>query len=115
MPGNLPLIVAMAEDCSDRIRASAQSGAGQPASLRPEHLLWMCKEIVSHAEDWPATKTHRWIGFVQGAMIANRMLDLDGAKAMFDRAKQAHGTPDADLLDHLDPDSSFQFELGGQG
>ena len=46
-------------------------------------------QIEEHAEDGPATKLHRWIGFVQGAMLANRMLDLDGLKAMFDDAKAA--------------------------
>lgn len=115
MPENVPLIVAMAEACSDTIVAWDHAGHGQPASLRSDHLLWMCEEIVAHAGDWPATRIHRWIGFVQGAMIANRMIDLDQAKAMFQKAKHAHRRPDADLLDHLDPDKYFRFDLGGQG
>ena len=52
----------------------------------------MCKLIVEHAEDWPATKLHRWVGFVQAGMIANYMLDLDGAKAMFNKVKEEYGS-----------------------
>jgi hypothetical protein len=62
-------------------------------------------------------KMHRWIGFVQAGMMANRMLDLDGAKAMVDKAKNAFGEirEDHDLGDHLDPQSSFEMDIGGQG
>jgi hypothetical protein len=51
-------------------------------------------------------------------MLANRMLDLDGLKAMFDNAKRDHGETSEDLedlTDHLDPTSSFEFDIGGQG
>lgn len=112
------LIVAMAEQCRRRILASDTPDLGLPKALQPKHLLWMCKQIEVHAEDGPATKLHRWIGFVQCAMMANRMLDLDGAKAMFDEAKAAHGDISEDLedlLDYLDPASSFEFDIGGEG
>ncbi len=56
-------------------------------SLQLKHLLWMCDRIETHAEGGPATKLHRWIGFVQAAMLANRMLDLDGLKASSTRLK----------------------------
>ena len=72
-------------------------------------------QIEKHAEVGPATKLHRWIGFVQAAMLANRMLDLDVLKAMFDDAKRAHGETNEDLADHLDPTSSFEFDIGGEG
>jgi hypothetical protein len=45
-------------------------------------------------------------------------LDLDGLKAMFDQAKAAHGDTSEDLenlIDHLDPTSSFEIDIGGQG
>ena len=46
-----------------------------------------------------------------------RRVVLAGAKAMFDEAKLAHGEPgqDQDLLDHLNPQSSFALDIGGQG
>ena len=89
-----------------------------PTALQQEHLFWMCDKIVEHAEVGPANKLHRWIGFVQGAMLANRILDLDELKAMFDEAKLAHaeaGEDLEDLLDHLNPTKSVEFDIGGQG
>ena len=117
MDNNSLLIVAMAEKCKSLISESESADIGLPIALQPKHLLWMCKKIEEHAEDGPATKLHRWIGFVQGAMLANRMLDLDGLKAMFDEVKRSHGEAVEDLedlLDHLDPTSSFEFDIGGQ-
>jgi hypothetical protein len=115
MSQNESLVMAMAEQCLSTIEAWKATDPEQPPSLQPEHLEWMCRKIGRHAGDWPATKLHRWIGFVQGAMIANRMLTLEGAKAMFDGAKNAFGAPDADLIDHLDPDDDFYLDIGGQG
>lgn len=115
MQENIPLLVAMTERCQELIQACDDGGSQLPASLRPGHLAWMCKEILAHAEEWPATKTSRWIGFLQGGMVANRMIDLAQAKAMFDQAKIRFGGPDQDLLDHLDPDSSFELDIGGRG
>ncbi len=80
-------------------------------SLRQE----MCKRIDEHAEDGPETRLHRWIGFIQGAMMAHGMLDLKGARAMIDEAKIAYGESSDDLLDHLGPESSFKVDIGGQG
>ena len=112
---NSLLVVAMAEKCKSLISESDAADIGLPKALQPKHLLWMCNKIDEHAEDGPATRLHRWIGFIQGAMMAHRMLDLDGAKAMFDQAKIAHGESSDDLLDHLDPRSSFKVDIGGQG
>ena len=111
------LIVAMADQCRRMIQPAQPADVDLPIGLQPGHLLWMCDTIVEHAKDWPATKLHRWIGFVQGAMLANRILDLEAAKAMFEHAKFEHGEipEDKDLIDHLDPRNSFRMDLGGQG
>ncbi len=85
------LIVAMAERCKSLIRKSEISESDLPQVLHPKRLMWMCGLIEKHAEDWPATKSHRWIGFIQCGMLANRMLDFDGAKAMFEEVKSTHG------------------------
>lgn len=108
------LIIAMAEKCRCVILKWDKPEVDLPMPLQPKHLEWMCDNIEQHAEDWPATRLHRWIGFVQCAMLANRMLDLDGAQAMFDVAKVAHGEIDEDLSDHLDPTSSFEVDIGGE-
>lgn len=111
------LVVAMARQCRELMEQSEANATELPQALNPNHLLWMCGHIEKHAEDWPTTKLHRWIGFVQCGMMANGMLDFDGAKAMFADAKNAYGEGDADddLIDHLNPRSSFRMDIGGEG
>ena len=109
------LIRAMAEECKGLILEWSKPDLDLPEALQHKHLEHMCDRITKHAEDWSATKLHRWIGFVQCAMMANRMLDLDGIKAMFDKAKNAYGETSEDLFDHLDPRSSFELDIGGEG
>jgi hypothetical protein len=111
------LIAAMAEQCRRMIQIAGEGTDDLPAALRLPHLLWMCNQIEEHVGTAPETKLHRWIGFVQAGMLANRILDLQGACSMFDAAKNAYGVihDDQDLIDHLDPTNSFEIELGGQG
>ena len=117
MENNRPLIVAMADQCRAIIQNSEVSVLELPQALHPKHILWMCDRIEQHAEDWPETKLHRWIGFVQCGMVANRILDFEGAKRMFDEARTAYGAnpDDQDLIDHIDPSNSFKFDVGGEG
>ena len=112
------LVVAMAEQCKHLILEWNEPAPELPKALQPKHLLWMCKQIEEHADVGSPTRLHRWIGFIQAAMLANRMLDLDGLKAMFDQAKAMHGEARGDfddLTDHLDPANAFEFDIGGQG
>lgn len=111
------LVIAMVEECEDRIRKSNRNEPNLPRALHPRHLLWMCERIEKHADEWLATKIHRWIGFIQCGMLANQMLDLRDTKAMFDQVKDAHEDigEDDDLIDHLNPENSFDFDLGGEG
>jgi hypothetical protein len=96
---------------------SCASNPDLPMSLQADHLRWMSEHIARHAEDWPATRLHRWIGFVQCGMMANGMLDLHEAKAMFTEIRNAYGGngPDLVLIDHLDPTTDFELEIGGEG
>ena len=111
------LIVAMAEQCRALMQKTTKADSDLPQALRRSHLLWMCERIQQQAEEWPVTKLHRWIGFIQAGMTANRMLNFSGAKAMFDKVRDAYGAngADEDLLDHLDPASSFELDIGGEG
>lgn len=116
MDNTRQLVVAMAEKCRSLLLEESNVPDGDlPEELRRTHLLWMCRMIEEHAEDGPATKLHRWIGFLQGAMLATRVLDGDTLKTMFDEAKRAHGDMGEDLMDHLDPTSLFEIDIGGQG
>ena len=111
------LIADMATKCQGVIRGSNEEETGLPKALHPKHLLWMCEQIHKHAQGSPVTRLHRWIGFVQAGILANRMLDLEQIKAMHDEVHKSHSvsSEDQDLVDHLDVDSSFKLDLGGQG
>lgn len=109
------LMVAMAGRCKDLLLKSGTGNRQLPKSLQHEHLLWMCKKIEQRAEEWPTTKLHRWIGYLQAAIIAHRILDLNEVKAMFDDAKVAHAGVDQDMTDHLDIETDFVVDLGGEG
>ena len=111
------LIADMATKCQSVIRGSNEEETGLPRALHPKHLLWMCEQIRKHAQGSPVTRLHRWIGFVQAGILANRMLDLEQIKAMHDEVHKSHSvsSEDQDLIDHLDVDSSFKLDLGGQG
>ena len=109
------LIRAMAAKCRQTITESQRPPVDLPAPLQPRHLQWMCDQIDENAAEWPTGKLHRWIGFVQCAMMANQMTDLAGLKRMFDEAKLGHDDSSEDLLDHLDPTDSFRLDIGGEG
>jgi len=111
------VIVAMATKCREVIRSLSDQEEGLPIALHPTHLLWMCDQIEKHADTAPATRLHRWIGFIQAGILANRALDLDGIKAMFNQIQKQFNisSEQQDLIDHLDINSSFEFDIGGQG
>jgi hypothetical protein len=109
------LVVEMAEECRRIILEWHEEDADLPEPLRRTHLERMCQRIEKHVEDWPASRLNRWIGFIQCALIANRIIDLPEAKRMFDRVKVAYPETDEDLLDHLDPTNSFEIDIGGPG
>lgn len=114
--GNL-LVVGMAQQCKALIHDSEQSDLNLPRALHPQHLMWMCERILEHAEEWPRTKLHRWIGFIQCGMMANQILSFREMQTMFTEVKKEHEvhSADDDLIDHLDPKSSFKLDIGGQG
>jgi hypothetical protein len=111
------LVAAMAAQCRNVIHEAHEDETKLPKELHPKHLVWMCDQITEHCQEWPAAKLHRWLGFVQCALLAQRMLTLEQVKRMFDDVKESYGfnSEDEDLVDHLDPSSSFLLEIGGQG
>jgi hypothetical protein len=111
------LIAEMATQCQAVIRGADEEERSLPKALHPMHLLWMCDQIRKHAPDAPLTRLHRWLGFVQAGILANRMLNMEQIKVMFDEVKKSRSvsSEDQDLIDHLDVNSSFKLDLGGQG
>lgn len=118
MDGNSRMAVAMAKRFRSVISASDLAGSELPITLQRPHLLWMCDQIEKHAEHGAITKVQRWIGFIEGAIVANRMLKPEELKEMFDQAKAEEALVQEsidDLTDHLDATDSFEFDIGGQG
>ena len=116
MNDSTPLSTAMAEQCKSLINDCGVAVSELPPALRLPHLLWMSERIIEHAGNWPDARLQRWIGFIQCGMIANEMIDVEAAKTMFDAAKNAYAgsVPDDGLVDHLNPDNVFRFEVGGE-
>ena len=44
--------------------------------ISKEHLFWMLEEI-EYNEEQSLTKKHRWLGYIQGILIAFEILDVD--------------------------------------
>lgn len=44
------------------------------------HLMEMCQVGAANAGAWPADKTGRWLGYVQGCLAARDMLDVDAER-----------------------------------
>lgn len=45
--------------------------------VRFPHLLKMCRAGAENAGTWPADKTGRWLGHVQGCLASRGLLDVD--------------------------------------
>lgn len=44
------------------------------------NLLWMLDQIVINETTWPLDKTGRWLGFTQGVMAAQGLIDVDAER-----------------------------------
>jgi hypothetical protein len=42
-----------------------------------ERLENMLDILETNSHDWPVDKTHRWIGFIQGALWVSDLIDVD--------------------------------------
>lgn len=42
-----------------------------------ERLLSMIDMLCDNANDWPVDKTSRWLGFIQGALWINNIIDIN--------------------------------------
>lgn len=83
------LTLEIVQQCKKRIvewQKSNKSNESLPECLQPNHLLWMCDLIQGN--DWPETKSHRWIGFIQAGMICSEIIDLEEAKSIVSKAKE---------------------------
>ena len=45
--------------------------------LAHHNLMWMCDQIEQNACQWPDDKTGRWLGFIQGILASQGIIDVD--------------------------------------
>lgn len=61
----------------------------------PEHLEWMLDQIVENYNTWPIDKSSRWLGFVQGMMVAQSWITVeeerDRTRPIFHEAYKQEG------------------------
>lgn len=50
------------------------------AKIRFAHLIKMCEIGAANAGTWPADKTGRWLGYVQGCLAVRGLLDVDAER-----------------------------------
>jgi hypothetical protein len=50
--------------------------APDQSEVTPEHLAWMCNEIIARVDGMPSDKLNRWIGFIQGALAAQGFISV---------------------------------------
>lgn len=48
-----------------------------PQKCAPDHLVRLCNEALDNAQNYPFDKLSRWIGFIQGVLCANGVIDVD--------------------------------------
>jgi len=61
-----PFYLDLLDHYREMILEAPDFGTGETSS---EHLLWMLDELAGNLEQ-SATKKHRWLGFIQGCLIA---------------------------------------------
>lgn len=115
MDNNRLIITAIVEQCRRLIQEAQITDSPLPAEVQPKQLLWMCEQVEENAESGSISRLHRWMGFIQAGMLANRIIGLDDLKSLCDELKVAHQMGCQDLFDHLDPTNAFELDIGGQG
>jgi len=61
----------------------------------PAFLLGMCREIEAHYLTWPVDKLHRWIGYIQGVLVATGYSTVKAERGMIRLVRRkTHARPD---------------------
>lgn len=89
------LAVGVAEHAREQIetwqRHDTRSDSAEfPEGTGPEHLLWMCEQIISNQDVWPESKLHRWAGYIQGCLVCHGFSTLEGEKDAVRQLKNSY-------------------------
>lgn len=82
--------IALELQATCRFYASQPREVGPVSEAEPKHLLGMCEQVVANAETWPATKAHRWVGYIQGVLVALGLTTVDHQKSIVTRLREAN-------------------------
>jgi hypothetical protein len=73
------MAVRYAGHLEEKLREIREEEVIDKVSVR--HLRWMCGQIIEHTgyvpQEWSVTKLHRWIGYIQGVMVAKGYTTVD--------------------------------------
>lgn len=51
-----------------------------PARCQGPALVTLCRHAIDHGSDYPFDKMNRWMGFVQGVLAAQGIIDVDAER-----------------------------------
>lgn len=68
-----PIFSTMAKRYLPVLNVQPQNNPGEPESH--QHLAWMLTELVQNTT-MSETKKHRWLGYIQGCMVKDSLLDV---------------------------------------
>jgi hypothetical protein len=90
-----------------------ESAPDKSIAITRDHLIWMCDQIID--SDWPTSKMHRWVGFIQGILIAKGLSTIDEERTLVSETKlMFREEHDYELWDHHNPDCPFELDIGGE-
>lgn len=64
------------------ITMAIRDSSADTETRRISHLLWMARQSLKLVEDNRREKAMRWLGFLQGALWAQKLMTIDQAKDM---------------------------------
>lgn len=51
--------------------------SGLPNKCGQKHMARLCNEVMTNAETYPYDKLCRWLGFIQGVLAVQGIIDVD--------------------------------------
>lgn len=68
------------DDTADFIPFVANPTRKTGYETEPQHLRWMLSQAKVFNKEWKSDKAHRWLGFVQGVLVAEGFATVEDLK-----------------------------------
>lgn len=69
--------IALAERYLEIIERQPPHTGAQDSRLNHENLAWICREMIKDGHALPLDKISRWLGFVQGCLAMQGLIQVD--------------------------------------